>query len=236
MPINELETHPYLSIQITNFNDKENLSKYRKLIVGTFPIYAITSSHPIEETGLVKRANWTADAFMQYFYGSWGSHFWEMFSLTFDDIIPNTQEEAIDLVNKYNFLITDVFKETFRKGYSPLDSNLVAPVYNDTIVTLIQNSDNLKIIYFTSKTAKKEFCKIVDVPFINSVDNIETIFDKNYRLIVLISPAGGGRTVRHFFNDFPLTEAEQNLVNIGQRYAYAYRLRYYTHFLSLPVR
>ena len=57
MPINEVEFHPYIFDQVTDFTDQAQLSKYCKLIVGTFPVYAITDSNPIEELGLNKSNN-----------------------------------------------------------------------------------------------------------------------------------------------------------------------------------
>jgi hypothetical protein len=234
MPVNELESHPFLYNQIADFTDQNLLAKYCKLIVGTFPIYAITNSNPVEEKGLQKRANWQDEAFMQYFYGSEANYFWSFFTGAFNEDMPSISWDATDILDKYKFLITDVFSSTYRKGYSPLDNDLISPVFNASIRDIIQNSFNLQILYFTSKTAKRKFCEIMHINYINSVDNIEVICERYYRMIVLTSPAGGGRTVPHFFNDFPLSIEEVNLRENNQVYAYAYRRRYYSHYLTIP--
>ena len=137
MPINELETHPYLFDQVNDFKDKDELAKYCKLIVGTFPIYAITSSNPTEPLGLQKRALWFQEAIIQYFYGSRKNHFWRLFTTTFNAPAPNTKQGAIELLNKYKFLITDVYHKAARNGYLPSDTDLRRKTPNLQIVDLI---------------------------------------------------------------------------------------------------
>lgn len=235
MPINEKESHPYLRQQVNIFTEKSQLSKYTKLIVGTFPVYAITESVPIEQTGVEKRRNWQSEAFIQYFYGSEGSHFWNLLASSFNEQKPNTKDEAIALLNKYGFLISDVFNSVSRNNYSPLDSDLRNSSNNESLKEIVRNSESLKVIYFTSKAAKVAFCKILDITYINSVDSIEPILGREYRLIILISPAGNGRTVRHFFNIFPLSGEEVALRKIKSSYALLYRKRYYMHYLTAPI-
>jgi hypothetical protein len=237
MPINEPENHPYLNNQINDLADKSKLSKYTKLIVGTFPVYAVTESIPIEEIGLIKRENWQDDAFFKYFYGSRGSHFWDLFSSSFNEAMPGTTEEAIVLLDAKKFLITDVFRLASRNGYSPLDEDLNNVEKNEGLRDILLNGENIDIVYFTSKTAKRIFMEIFNIvdDDINILDNVKIIENKQYRLIVLISPAGNGRTVRHFFNSFPLNIDEANLFNNNQRYALRYRQRYYRYYLTLPV-
>jgi hypothetical protein len=234
MPINELESHPYLFDQVNAFKDKDQLAKYCKLIVGTFPIYAITNSNPpVGSLGVQIRATWFIHAFLQYFYGSRGSHFWELFATAFNEPVPNTKQGAIELLNKYKFLITDVFVKTYRIDYSSSDDDLVNSVYNQSIIDLIQNSDNLKIIYFTSWNAKDKFCGLLGIPYLHVADNIEPVFGRNYRMIVLISPAGNARSAWGFRHSFPLLQEEIDNRNNGNGYALAYRQRYYSHYLKL---
>jgi len=210
MPRNELESHPFLYRQVEDFHNKVSLSKYCKLIVGTFPIYAITESNPVENTGLQVREDWFEAAFVQYFYGSRQNYFWRLFCSSYNEELPHNLFHAIELLDRHEFLMTDVLSHTFRLNYSPLDNHWVNPVFNDSIVDIVQNSDNLKIVYFTSKTAKKVFCRILQVPYIDSYDNNQTVFGKNLRLIILISPAGNGRTVTHLRYHFPLLQEEIN--------------------------
>ena len=231
MPLLELEQHPYLASQVDDFTDRMKLSKYFSLIVGTFPIYALTTSTPVENDGYEKRENWLLHAFIQYYYGSLGSSFWNLFSNAFNEEMPTTQGEAIALLDKYGFLITDVFKNACRKGYSPLDNDLINTELNHTIYEIIENSNNLKTIYFTSKTAKKRFCSILGIRFLNEMHSFENILNRNYQLIVLPSPAGNGRTVRFFFDSFPLLKEERDKKLSGLSYALDYRERYYSHYL-----
>ncbi|HEY5327090.1 MAG TPA: hypothetical protein VIJ27_08820 [Mucilaginibacter sp.] len=237
MPINEIENHPYLFDQVNNFQGKDPLAKYCKLIVGTFPIYAITNSNPpIAPLGVQKRALWFLEAFIQYFYGSRKNYFWRLFATAFNEPVPITKQQAIELLDKYKFLMTDVFTETGRIGYSSLDSALVNSVENGNIIDLIQNSENLRIIYFTSWNAKKLFSRIVVIPFVKIIDNIQPIFGVQYRMIVLISPAGNGRTVSHFKGVFPLLQEEKDNRTNGNGYALAYRQRYYSNYLPIPCQ
>lgn len=233
MPLNEIERHPFLYRQVEDFHNQASLSKYCKLIVGTFPIYAITESDPIENIGLQLRENWFDIAFIQYFYGSRMNYFWELFCSTFDEELPNNLFDAIELLDKYGFLITDVFSHAARLNFSSLDNQLVTPILNESIIDIVQNSDNLQIVYFTSKIAKKAFCRILQIHYIDDYDHIQSIRGKNLRLIILISPAGNGRTVWHFRNHFPLLQEEVNNRQNGNGYAIAYRQRYYTNFLTI---
>ncbi len=234
MPENELESHPYLLRQIDNFKDAVQLSKYGKLIVGTFPIYAITESEPVEEMGSQLRDNWFEEAFIKYFYGSRSNHFWELFCTAFDEELPYNIFEALELLNKHQFLITDVFSHSCRLNYSPLDNHLISMVINESIIDILQNAINLNIVYFTSKATKRIFCKILQVPFINSYDSMEAILGKDLRMIILISPAGNGRAAWHFRHHFPLSQEELNNRQIGNGYAIGYRERYYKNYLTIP--
>lgn len=225
MPLIELEVHPYLNVQIdfkNNVNLHESLNKYRILICGTFPIYAITESAPKDDEGKKIKAAWTHDAFIRFFYGSKGNHFWELISNAYRKDVPKTVEEAIILLNDHNILITDIIHTTHRHGYSPEDSNLKESTPNLDIQTILNSAENLTSILFTSKMAKKWFFDSIKIPN-----------NRKITCIVLPTPSGNGRSVTHYFEYFPLNEIELQLRSKKEPYAIHYRERYYKHFLNL---
>jgi len=233
MPVDEIEMHPFLWNQV-DYTNLSKLSKYCKLIVGTFPIYAITDSLPLENEGVQRKINWQNEANFQYFYGSKKNHIWRLLSHAFQENTPNDTDEAISLLNRNNLFMTDVVRSSFRVGYGSSDNDLVISTLNDELLDILNNSLNLKIIYFTSIQAKRWFCQIIDITFDNSRDVIEVINDRRYRMVILPSPAGNGRTVTHFFNTFPLDETEQLLIANNNPYALAYRERYFDYYLTIP--
>ncbi len=234
MPDNELETHPYLNLQTEKIAVTDR-HKYTKLVVGTFPIYPITNSEPKQPAGKQMRVNWQQYAKFKYFYGSSENFFWDLLASCFNEPAPRNTEEAIKLLNNNKILISDVFKETCRKDYSPLDSGLTDPKHNKELEILIKDFNNLKIIYFTSVEVKRQFCAIFKIQFDISRDCEVQIFNRSFRLIILPTPAGRGRSVPHFFNYFPPTDAELGFKQKRQPYALAYRARYYCHYLNLPT-
>lgn len=231
MPLNEIEMHPFLWDQIEDFKTS-NLKNYTKLIVGTFPIYALTNSIPDENKGMQKKVNWNTEASLPYVYGSKKNYLWRLFATSFQENIPVNKEEAIFLLNSNDFLITDTIASAFRLGYSPLDSNLRISTLNDAIIDIMKNAANLKMLYFTSVEAKKLFCLILGIKLDRSRDTFDTIYKNIYRSIILPSPAGTARTVPHFFNNFSLSDEERRLRVNQKSYALAYRQRYYTHYLN----
>lgn len=235
MPINEIEYHPYLDDQVNIFNT--SFSQYCKLIVGTFPIYALTDSQPMEDIGIQKKHDWENEAIIQFFYGSRRNRFWRLFSAVFNDVPPNNKEDAISLLNRNDFLITDVIASAFRSEYSPADTSLILSTLNYDIINILEKCSNIKVIYFTSKNAKRHFYEIFNInvnAVINDLDHIETIHNNEYRLITLIPPGGNPRRAPDYFHIFPLLEEEQSLRLNGGRYALAYQERYYRHYLTIP--
>ena len=66
MPVGEIETHPYL-----NYLNESNYTKYENLIIGSFPIYALTNSLAAHDSkGEKRRIDWEKYAKYQFFYGS----------------------------------------------------------------------------------------------------------------------------------------------------------------------
>lgn len=147
MPVNELETHPYL----TYLGDAPDYSSYKSIIIGSYPIYAITASTPVEPDGVYKRANWNREAFVQFFYGSRSNVFWQRFSQSLGENLPAkpTKEDLIALLRQHNFLITDAIKSLYRKDYSASDPALQPVALNGAIIEkLLQMGGNE--LYFTA--------------------------------------------------------------------------------------
>lgn len=234
MPVNEREIHPFLNAQVVDFNDHRLLDRYCKLVVGTFPIYSITESIPLDPEGLHRKINWPEYARFKLFYGSWGSYFWPLLNASFGGNMPETAEDAVHFLNDNSVLLTDVYTASERVGYSPDDANLRNQELNLSIYNIIDNATNLKVIYFTSTEAKKGFCAILDIPFNNSKESIENIGGVDYNMIMMLSPGGNPRRAPDFFNTFPLNEEEAYARDLGTGYAIAYRKRYYQHYLTLP--
>lgn len=234
MPENETETHPYLHFQVNDFNESVKLSNYCKLIVGTFPIYAITDSEPIENHGVVIRENWINYAFMKYFYGSRRNRFWELFAECFNEPIPVGHNDAIELLDRYKFLITDIVSSTQRNGYSSSDAAISGnKLFNfDLISSILVNVNHLKIIYFTSRIAKRWFCECLNIPFLDVSEEISVIENRRLLLIVLIPPHGNGlrRGQDFYLDNFPLN-AQELLKKPG--YTTSYKQRYYCNYLKL---
>lgn len=147
MPLNELETHPYL----TYLGDEPDYSSYQSLIIGSYPIYAITSSTPVEPDGVNKRANWNREAFVQFFYGSRKNVFWQQFSQSLDENLPlnATRHDLEVLLQRHNFLITDAIKSLYRKDYSASDPDLQPVALNGSIVDKLLHMGGNEL-YFTA--------------------------------------------------------------------------------------
>lgn len=234
MPKNEKEIHPYLSEQIKDLT-LDQKAKYCKLIVGTFPIYEISASESSPSPdGIKKRDNWNTAANFQYFYGSKKSRFWSLLSYVFNEETPNSKENAITLLDKHQFIITDVYEKIYRNEYSSDDSDILEPTLNQNIRSLLEQFINVKIIYFTSKEAKLKFCSIFKILFSNEKDSYSVINNRKYRLIVLITPALNARSAPHYFKNFLPTNEEAASKKSNLPYALNYRKRYYKHYLTLP--
>ena len=145
MPLNELETHPYL----TYLDDEPDYSSYQSMIIGSYPIYAISSSAPVEPTGVHKRANWHFGAFMQFFYGSRKSVFWQRFNQSLGENLPlnPTRQDAIALLRKCDFLITDVINSLFREGYSASDNHLHIVTRNGAIINQLRQMSGNELFF-----------------------------------------------------------------------------------------
>ena len=148
MPVNEIEQHPFLDY----LGDNPDFSKYNSLIIGSFPIYCITNSTPIEANGEAIRNDWQNDAFMQFFYGSMRNKFWKLFFNAYHRDFENdnpTRIQCIDFVNEKKFILTDVIESSSRNYYRSSDNELIPELFNCNILNIIMkmNGNN---IFFTS--------------------------------------------------------------------------------------
>ncbi|MCO6147326.1 hypothetical protein [Flavobacterium sp. NRK1] len=230
MPLKEVEIHPYLQLQSNSKSFSSNL--INKMIVGTFPIYCIADSNPVEEEGIELRQNYLEKARFKFFYGSRLNSFWNYLASCFKNNIPNDEFEAIEYLNRNNIFITDVYSKIIREKYSSSDKDLKNPEYNLSLITWIKNMKNLDHIIFTSVLAKRMFCKIIDLNFSNIKTEDIIIYNKRYNTSILPSPGGNGRSIRHFFNSYPLVREEIELKNAKLPYANIYRNRIYSEVLK----
>lgn len=226
MPLNEIENHPFLNIQEES-NDFifENI---RTLIIGTFPIYEITISNPILNSGVIKKLEWSQKAYFKYFYGSKKNYFWNILCQFFEMPFPNDLQECISILNRNGVFLTDTISSTYRNEFDSADSSLFPIHYNSKITEYVNGFSqyNLQTICFTSDLAKSQFCEIVHCENIGRVQDL-VINGKSITLKTLPSPAGNGRTVKHYFNTYPLSPIESQLRNNNQKFANAYRNRVY---------
>jgi G:T/U-mismatch repair DNA glycosylase len=139
------ETHPFLKLG--------KVQKSTKLILGSFPVYSITSPDSEDKLRIRK-----SDGTVQFFYGSCKSSFWALYHLFIDNYlqIPITSEEALKSLLKNEISISDMILECERKGKSALDSDLSKRVYNIEMMNEYLNSGVTKILC-TSKGVMEMF-------------------------------------------------------------------------------
>lgn len=229
MPTNEVEKHPFLQLQ--EHSKGFSFDSIEKMIVGTFPIYCITSSETSELKGQHLREKWADKAYFKFFYGSRENDFWKILSTTFKLPFPKTVDDAINLLNENGIFISDVLKSVVRNNYSPLDSDLGIKEINIELIKKVDLFPNLKTIIFTSKIAKAAFCEMAGIVSSGSIQEVQ-INSNNIMLYSLPTPSGNGRSVRHYFNDFPPNKEELANKNTMLPYAINYRMRIYNEILK----
>lgn len=159
MPNNELETHPNWDY----LGENPDYSKFHSIIIGSFPIYAINHSDPVEQDGINRRANWNQYAFFQFYYGSINSTFWNdsfPIAVTGNGLKqPPTLEDAKALLVDNGFLIADIIKSTQRTDYSALDNDLFPIDYNENILELLRKMSGNNIFFTALNNGNKNpFC------------------------------------------------------------------------------
>lgn len=189
MPTSELEQHPFLNYFKAQLYD---WNQYRKMIVGTFPIYSITASQPQEAEGLRVKAQWSKEAHFPFFYGSRNNQFWSLLSQALEQPRPNSRQECTDMLNQGDILITDAIATACRAGYSALDEDLIPHQLNNGIVEILQYATHLEAIYFTSQEAKQLFCEITAIPYQPTVVEQWNGQNGSIQLVCLPSPSRSG--------------------------------------------
>lgn len=231
MPKNELEQHPFLNYQLAS--KEYDMKKTTVAIIGTFPIYEITNSIESDENARLARNQWGKKAFFKYFYGSKGNHFWKILINIYKADFPRTREDCLNILNKNNLFISDTINSCYREKLDYQDSSLSIISLNLKLSEIIKEMAtlNLKKICFTSDLAKSLFCKIMRIEDSGRIQT--TIISENKIILnTLPTPAGNGRSVWHFTNDYPMNKIENFLKSNKMPYALQYRNRIYTEALS----
>lgn len=159
MPIDKIEKHPYLSY-INHHLDAD--TKYSGLIVGSFPIYAVTDT--LDENLNVAEQRFSKEANMRFFYGSKKSSFWQYCSKAFGNDISHqiSTEKAINFLNQNSLIITDSLDQTNRKEIKSEDTNLFHEIDGNSFVnqnlkvnygirSILKEHDKISSIFFTSQ-------------------------------------------------------------------------------------
>lgn len=228
MPINELEQHPYLNYyQEAQYQSDKNY--YQGIIIGSFPIHAITNSiNPITEEIINKRFN-EEEASMCFFYGSRKSFLWKYLSAGMNlsdprkDNLGNFLEDDIAVTNckellfDNKLLMSDSLFRTNRNEEESEDNNLmvlsqIAEInekrsYNRFLYNQLKENLGIKNIYFTSteNTGKCPFGWFLSV-FQNNIRIIDTfrIGPRQWRNLISINFGNGNvRKYNVFFLPTP---------------------------------
>lgn len=167
MPINQLEQHPFLNY----FNEFEyDKNKTRGLILGSFPIYGITDILN-DALNVIAEKDDIENTFMRFFYGSNRSEFWDLLPVVFernkfkaDATLTREQkkQQAIQLLNENNLIISDCVCKTNRLNKSAADINLLIQTeevpdwiidnleLNSDLFFILKAHPNITTLYFTS--------------------------------------------------------------------------------------
>lgn len=173
MPINELETHPFLNYLVDGNYPLRN--DYKGLIIGSFPVYGCTSTLG-QNLEIVEERLIPNEVFTRFFYASKKNKFWEYISKAHAEkvnpIVPIPNENSENrfasarrrvegFLEQNNLLITDVLVQTNRNGLGSEDTDLfVSAGANDFILqnlklnhgirNILEVQPQLTSIYFTS--------------------------------------------------------------------------------------
>ena len=157
MPVNILERHPYL-----NYREgiKKEKRKYKGLIIGSYPIYACSNILD-ENLNVVNENNFENQIRMRFFYGSNRSEFWDYLFNVFEDQNEITKENAINLLERNDLIISDALYQTNRINVSSSDSDLMVSIgvndfinqnllLNNSIRDIIIENEEIENLYFTA--------------------------------------------------------------------------------------
>jgi len=150
-----IELHPFISFVPKN-------SKY--LIIGTFP----------GKPG--KTGTW--------FYGAKRNQFWPILENVYNKKLNSIQKKK-GLLSSFRIGLSDIILSCERKSGLNSDNNLTNITFNTKVIKNILTANKIKKVFFTSRYAKKLFCKALPYPPQTSHHKSQTPFE----LIVLPSPS-----------------------------------------------
>lgn len=143
------------------------------LIIGSFPISLYTQESLYYSLNEEERLN-------AWYYSSKKNEFWKIIADVFEvenkEIFLKNKEEKINLFEKNSIGITDIILSCKRKNaLSSEDKNLIIKKYNTNIIPILEKSNDLKNIIFTSKFSEKCFYKMLKNENFNfEIKNIKT--------------------------------------------------------------
>ena len=156
MPVNILERHPYLNYRDEIQSRKRN---YKGLIIGSFPIYACSNILD-ENLNVAQENNFENQIRMRFFYGSNRSEFWDYLFEAFGDQNEINKENAINLLERNDLIITDVLYQTNRTLESSSDIDLMINGDNNfvnqnlslnySLLDIINENQEIDNLYFTA--------------------------------------------------------------------------------------
>lgn len=172
MPLDVIERHPFLDY---HESPAARQVAYKGLIIGSFPVFAVTDSVDIQGNIFDRRFR-PAQARMKFFYSSEKSDFWEYCSKAFGESvnpaltqpgdvsangIGTTRQRCIDFLIHHELLMTDVVYQTNRTGEGSEDDDLWitagAPEalvphlqLNHNLPALLTQHPTIRNLYFTS--------------------------------------------------------------------------------------
>lgn len=94
------------------------------------------------------------------YYANRSNYFWRIISSIFDEAIPNSYEEKLNILKRHHIALWDVLKSANRE--SSLDSDIENPKAND-ILGFISTHPNLRVIGLNGKDAGMYFRKFIGV-------------------------------------------------------------------------
>jgi hypothetical protein len=224
MPIHELEEHPYLNYY-QEFG-KVPTDYYKGIIIGSFPIYAITNT--VDEELKVIKERFTNKASMRFFYGSKKSDLWKYVGLALTAADPRKVDGSFlapgdavgqckKLLFEHRILISDSIFRTNRKEESADDTDLMLQTdlaylkgglsLNTGLIQLLNENKQIQNIYFTSTEIGNKgpfywFKKIFDGYI--AVSNFFYVADRAWSAEAIITLANGeSRNFRLFFLPTP---------------------------------
>lgn len=178
MPIDEIETHPYLQ--------QGQINGATKLILGSFPVYECTDP----DTDL-KQQNRELEGTIRFFYGSIDSGLWGLYSNYIDNAIalPPNPTIILESITQRQVAIADTIVSCERHNYSSEDSKLIRKTHNrQGVQTLIENG--VTKIICTSKGVLKDLEKQIICYGNNNLGQLDLEASANFQADFVLQLGG----------------------------------------------